>query len=433
MTPQGHFMVVAEVRPGHEPALREVLARMNAGPGQADPDNRLLPFARFGTLHFARFAILTDSTHVDLAAYGVEPVALPTWLAFLGDCDGPGGRQLDEFARLASAGLREVFRHCVGCPADAAGMAAWLRARDVPVAAAYVNWIGRTRQRIREERALAEALAARLRQMPSTPPGQLQSVRKQLLDHVASERRQGRLAVTADPPTPFGWWLRNLLHAIAIPVLGVVALPLLLLYSPIFLWQLRRRERSDAEIVPPPEPAHVAELATFEDRGVTNAFTAMGSVKPGAFRRILVVVLVALLDYAARHVYGRGHLTRVQTIHFARWVFLDDGKRLLFASNYDGILESYMDDFINKVAWGLNLVFSNGVGYPRTNWLVQGGARNAQAFKNYLRRHQVANAVWYKADAGLSAMDLARHTRIRQGLERASMSDREIEDWLRLM
>ena len=62
---------------------------------------------------------------------------------------------------------------------------------------------------------------------------------------------------------------------------------------------------------------------------------------------------------------------------------------------------------INKVAWGLNLVFSNGVGYPRTRWLVQGGARNSQAFKNYLRRHQVANSVWYKANAGLSAMDAA--------------------------
>ncbi|MBW8758872.1 MAG: hypothetical protein JF586_14775 [Burkholderiales bacterium] len=433
MTPQGHFMVVAEVRPGHEPALREVLDRLNSGPGQADPDNRLLPFARFDTLHFARFAILADSTHADLSVHGVEPEPMPTYLAFLGDCDGPGGRQLDEFVRAAPTGLREVFGHCVGCPADAAAMAAWLRARDLPVAAAYVNWIGRSRQRIREERALAEALAARLRQMPAAPPGQLQSVRQQLVDHVVDERRQGRLIVTADPPTPFGWWLGNLLHAIAIPVLGLVALPFLLLYAPIFLWQLRVRERSDAEIVPPPDPAHVAELATFEDRGVTNAFTAIGSVKPGAFRRNLVVLLVALLDYAARHVYGRGHLTRVQTIHFARWVFIDDRKRLLFASNYDGILESYMDDFINKVAWGLNLVFSNGVGYPRTHWLVQGGARDSQAFKNYLRRHQVANSVWYKADAGLSAMDLARHTRIRQGLERTSMSDREIQDWLRLM
>jgi hypothetical protein len=405
---------------------------MNTGPGQADPHNRLLPFARFESLHFARFAILEDATHGDVAAHGLAPGSLPTYLAFLGDCDGDGGRQLDEFARAARTGLLEVFSHCKDAP-DGAGLAAWLRAHDQPIAAAYANWTGRTVRRIREERAIVEALATRLRMLESTAPGQLQSVRRQLVDFVAGERREGRLRVAPDPPTPFGWRLRNLAHAVAIPVLGLIALPFMILYAPLFAWQLRRREKADPEIAPAPEVAHVAELATFEDRGVTNAFTALGSVKPGAFRRWLVVVLVALLDYAARHVYGRGHLTRVQTIHFARWVFIDDRKRLLFASNYDGILESYMDDFINKVAWGLNLVFSNGVGYPRTRWLVQGGARNSQAFKNYLRRHQVANSVWYKANAGLTALDLARHTRIREGLERAAMSDREIEDWLRLL
>jgi hypothetical protein len=45
----------------------------------------------------------------------------------------------------------------------------------------------------------------------------------------------------------------------------------------------------------------------------------------------------------------------------------------------------------------------------------------------------VPNAVWYKASPGLGAMDLARHGRIRTGLERPAMSDAEIEDWLRLM
>ena len=76
------------------------------------------------------------------------------------------------------------------------------------------------------------------------------------------------------------------------------------------------------------------------------------------------------MDYAARHLYTRGRLARVRTIHFARWVFLDGRKRVVFCSNYDGSLESYMDDFINKVGFGLNVVFSNGIGYPRTNWLV---------------------------------------------------------------
>ncbi len=425
-------MVLAEVRPGHELALRDLLAQMNSGPGQADPANRLLPFGRFDTLHFARFAILEDTTHADLAAQGETPAPLPTWLSFLGDCDGPGDVQLDEFVRVAQDGLGEVFAHCIDGPA-APGLAAWLRARNLPVAAAYANWIGRTVRRVREERAIAEALSCQAAALGNTAAGNLQAVRTQLVDFVASERGQGRLLVTPERPTPIGWWWRNLAHVLAIPVAGLLALPFLMLYSPLFVWQLRQRERTDPEIVPPPDVAHVAELATFEDRGVTNAFTALGSVKPGRFRLWLVVVLVALLDYAARHVYGRGHLTRVQTIHFARWVFIDDKQRLLFASNYDGILESYMDDFINKVAWGLNLVFSNGVGYPRTDWLVKGGARNSQAFKNYLRRHQVANSVWYKANAGLSAMDMARHGRIREGLERSAMSDREIEDWLRLL
>ena len=77
-----------------------------------------------------------------------------------------------------------------------------------------------------------------------------------------------------------------------------------------------------------------------------------------------------IASYATRHVFNRANLAGVKTIHFARWVFLDDQRRLVFASNYDGSLESYMDDFIDKVAWGLNAVFSNGVGYPRTSWLV---------------------------------------------------------------
>ena len=34
--------------------------------------------------------------------------------------------------------------------------------------------------------------------------------------------------------------------------------------------------------------------------------------------------------------------------------------RVAFLSTYDGSLESYMDDFIDKVAWGLNAIFSNG-------------------------------------------------------------------------
>lgn len=65
------------------------------------------------------------------------------------------------------------------------------------------------------------------------------------------------------------------------------------------------------------------------------------------------------------------HSARV-LIHFARWVLLDGGRRVLFASDYDGSQESYMDDFIDRLARGVNLVFSNGLGFPPTWWLILG-------------------------------------------------------------
>jgi hypothetical protein len=109
---------------------------------------------------------------------------------------------------------------------------------------------------------------------------------------------------------------------------------------------------------------------------------------------------------------------------------LDNNRRLLFASNYDGSLESYMDDFINKVAWGLNLVFSNGAGYPSTRWLVKEGAEQEQKFKYFLKRRALPTQVWYKAYPGLTAFDLARNSRIREGVQVRQDNDAEIRQWL---
>jgi hypothetical protein len=178
---------------------------------------------------------------------------------------------------------------------------------------------------------------------------------------------------------------------------------------------------------------HAAALGRIEDDDLMNQFTALGSVKPGRFRRWTVIALLHVIDYTARHVFVRGRLARVRTIHSARWVFLDGGRRVLFGSNYDGSLESYMDDFINKVAFGLNVVFSNGVGYPRTKWLVIEGARDEQKFKHYIRRHQLATEVWYNGHAGLTGHRLERNTRLRQGLESSELSDTALAEWCRLL
>jgi hypothetical protein len=89
-----------------------------------------------------------------------------------------------------------------------------------------------------------------------------------------------------------------------------------------------------------------------------------------------------------------------------------------------------MDDFVNKVSFGLNLTFSRGLGFPRTRFLLLGGAMLEQEFKNVQRRHALPTEVWYKAYPGLTLVDIARNTRIRQGLARGTMTDSEMRRWL---
>ena len=296
------------------------------------------------------------------------------------------------------------------------------------------------------------------------------------------------------PParTPLGWQVKNLLHAAIVPgililpwllalpflrshsilfslavisvlvvstavflwlvertpalfallvALGLMFLALLALFPRVaivvalvvlaFIWILRRHEKNEPEIIPKPTLAHIHELTALEDHDVSNQYSLVGSVKPSLFRHWMLSVILWLIDYGARHIYNRGNLGRIQTIHFARWVFLDGKKRIFFGSNYDGSDEAYMDDFINKVGWGLTLAFAAGVGYPRTNWLIFDGAKEEQKFKATNRRHQIPTQVWYNAYSGLTGFDLARNARVRQGFERNNMTDQEIRTWMR--
>jgi hypothetical protein len=426
-------MVVAPLDANREGELRNLLASMNFRPGVVNPQNVIVPFGQFDRLHFARFAILADPTLDDIREYGVPPPTAVASLAFLGDCDGDADDFLSDLVRRAGNGLRQIFAHCQGFTPNS-DLWQWMRDHSQPPAAMYVNWIGRTVQQIDEENTLRNALVEYLDghgvALAVQSPRQIW---EKLIAFVHEEVEAGRLTLTPAQPTPFGWWLRNLIHRIAVPIILLLLAPILILYLPIFVFQLRRREKQDPEILPRPDLSHVKQLADLEDHDVTNQFSALGSVKPGHFRRWTVTFLVWILDYGARHIFNRGHLTRVNTIHFARWVFLDDKQRLFFASNYDGSLESYMDDFINKVAWGLNLVFSNGVGYPRTNWLILNGAKDEQKFKRYIRRHELPTEVWYNAYPGLTAFEMERNSRIREGVEKTFMNDNEIREWLKLI
>jgi len=429
MTPQSNIMVVAQIIESKEAELRGILEEMNAEPGVADPENSLIPFGRLGTLHFARFVILEDATRDDLIAYGYTPAGATKSLALLFDFDGPTEAFRRELTRYAEPGLRKIFSCCV--PAPEADLVAWMRAQETTAAAAYVNWIGRTVLQVKEEAALYLAVTGYLdRTQSSLSSRQLWMNTREF---IRREQSSGRLSLTPPEPTPIAWEIKNFIHLVTIPLLLLLFLPIILIYLPIFLIQLRLHEKTDAVIAPRPTNEYARALGELEDRVITNQFSAYGNIKPGPFRRWTITAVFLAIDYTARHIYKKGFLARVVTIQFARWVFLDNYKRAFFASNYDGSLESYMGDFINKVAWGLNVVFSNGLGYPKTNWLILEGAKDELTFKDYLRRHQLPTQVWYNATPGVTACDMLRNAKVRQGIESSNLTDLEAKEWLALL
>lgn len=427
-------MVVAPLDVKRTDELRSLLATMNRAPGMADPDNGLIPFGRFANLHFARIVVLEDQTLEDItAAYGLPRQNYPLQLTFLADFDGDADRFRREMVSVAGKGLQQIFSYCVDFT-PGSDLLKWMEQHEHRPATMYNNWVGRSMRQIREESALSQALQAHMFQNGSQyQKSSPEEVRRAAKEFVRQEVNSQRLKLTPLGNAPLAWRLRNLLHLIFVPILLLILSPLILLYLPIFFIQLRRREKRDAEIAPRPPLEYVNRLARLEDHDVTNQFTAMGSLKPGLFRRWTLVTLLWLVEYTTRHIYTRGHLARVPSIHFARWVFIDSKRRLVFCSNYDGSLESYMDDFINKVAFGLNVVFSNGIGYPGTNWLFFQGAKDEQKFKYFIRRHELPTEVWYNGHSGLTNFDLLRNARIRSGLEQPSMSNAEAGEWLELI
>jgi hypothetical protein len=406
--------VRAPLKPGHEV---EVAALLNAV--QKEVEHGGGPFARLPGVHFARVFVLPGDHELDV----------PDTLVYLGEIDAPLRRHLD--AVVADDALGSIFAHCSGFPERAAHgeRVRWARKQRVRPGAWYVHRVGRGVDQVRDEARLRDTVGAFLdgRDWTGADPGQ---VHRAVRTFVAA---RPDLAWALTPPAGPGvlFRAREALHAVGWAAALLPVAPLLLGALPGWLLLVRLHERRDVPETALPSREHVAELTAREDHGTPNPFTAYGRVKPGLVRAVTIRVALRGLDYASRHVFARDNLAGIRSIHFARWVLIDGGRRVVFASNYDGSQESYMADFIDRVAWGVNLVFSGGVGYPSTRWLVFGGARDEQAYKNYLRNHQLPS-VWFSAYPALSARNVDDNSALRNGLTR-ELTGEEARTWLCLV
>ena len=412
----------AEVPEDGVPRLREWLADA-ARTGLAEPP---FDFAHLRGVHFARFYLLEETADLD-------GLPIPASLVFMSEVDAPLRRHLAELVDVAGDGIGQAFGHCAGYPGPGArrrSLIAWLRRHQVPASAFYVNTVGRGLDQIRQEARLREALENHLDQRDWACRSAAQ-VRRDLQAYVAG-RADLSWAAKPPPPPPLLFRIREAVHKVAVPLILLPLLPPLLLVLPVWVVLLRIAELADRPDIKRPTSGQLAELAAYEDFGTQNPYAVIGFIKPGRLHLLTMRAVLLATSYAVRHLFNHDSLAGIKTIHFARWVPLDGWRRMTFASNYDGAVEAYNDDFINEIWWGLNAVFGSAVGYPPTRWLLWGGAKYEQPFKYTLRDHQVPVPAWYTAYPALSADNIENNAQIRAGL-RGDMSPAEAEHWLSLL
>jgi len=118
--------------------------------------------------------------------------------------------------------------------------------------------------------------------------------------------------------------------------------------------------------------------------GVVTEVTVIAPLKEGGAARLRQVL-------AGLQTNPDSPIKQLDTIHFARWVIIDNDTRMLFTSNFDGSLGAYLQDFSIKTPQGMDAIFGNCEGYP------PGGCADFDAFIAYVRKHQVPTDLFYAA------------------------------------
>lgn len=387
------------------------------------PVNPHLPFGDLKRLHFASLVLRKDDS---FGAY----------LIFENNFDGDLEDYLEDLYAQAAAGLHRIYSCCRDYPAasasDRAHMLSYLRRHVVRPNAYHVGNVGRSLERVRQEDALRDGLETFLDDIvkqgqASAPPSTIRQKIQGFVEGVPAFA----WALRSQPRRTTAEWLVPYLKLGLAALVALFALPVLIPLIVIWLIVLRGKERCDSVQSTLGDQEHAAELVRREDRThiVQNHMASFTNIKPGPFRRMTLCAVLWVINIIARAVFTKGKLSGIPSIHFAHWSMIDDGRRLLFVSNFDGSWENYLDDFIDKAASGLTAIWSNTGGFPRTRWLIKEGARDGARFKAYARDSQTYTNVWYSAYPHLTVEAIDENSSIREDLF-TPLDDARTRSWL---
>ncbi len=397
---QSGLTLLARIRDGEVRALRDLLADIHEHMNDPPGEGRYIHFGALTTTHFCRFVLIPAD----------PSLGCPGSLAFESNYDGDLDAHLDELIAAGGDALVSLYEKCVGFPGRQ-DLRGYLKGLSIENAAYYIGHRGLSQRWIRndvEVRKVIEGYLAEEQKKKGWPPSP-EALRAGIQAKLAVSTEVSTAGFDRELPSPYKLipWAIALLPLL--PFILVAGVPFLAGAIPV----LRYKEMTDE-----PDPVEryfpLGNLASLEDRTVQNQLTHLVPIKPGWLRLLALKGVLFSVDRFAHYFANKGRLGGIPSIHFARWVIIDGGKRLLFFSNYDGSWENYLGDFIDKASFGLTGVWSNTVGFPRARFLVGDGATHEEQFKQWTRAHQIPTQVWYQAYPDVTVDNVLQNNDVRQ-------------------
>jgi hypothetical protein len=412
---QNGITLFANVKKDKENELRDILLQIK----EILIANQYKVFEGARTIHYARWVIVEE-------AY-IDKEVIPTQLVFSSNFDGTIKDHLTFLSQGTQADIIDkIYENCEGYPEgserDLKSRYEFLKSKEIKYEALYRGAPGRTVDQIRQESKLREYIRNFLNQndWKSRTPSQVhQAIKKNVLENKDFQWVKEKISL------PRINWLALILFGILV----------LLLVPVIIIWILVIQffyERKDVPLGLTPsqiDETHIKKLESYEDLQSQNQFTQVLIMKRGKMRLYTVKALMVLAKVLSKNLFIAGNLMGIPTIHFARWVMMDDNKRMIFFSNFDGSWQQYLGDFIDKSGWGLSAIWSNSEGFPKTRFLFTKGAYDEERFLAWSRFYEIQTQVWYNAYPHLSIKNVINNSCIRAELIK-DLNEKKAEKFL---
>lgn len=377
-------------------------------------------FTQLPNVHFARWLIAPAAT----TSKGEK---LPASLIYSANVDGKAIAHLERVVAILPEALDKILSHCTDYPVEASrnieSRLKYLQKYSISTPGFYAGAPNRTVEQVKNEQKLHLAVREYV-DANKGKWGTSKDAYKSIKEHLASDPQWDWAR------QPYKLPRVNWFTTIALGLIALILLPFVLIMLVLIHFFYEKYEKPFGITMNQVPQEQITKMKDQEDIIYQNQLSQVFETKTG-LRRLALRFFLFTTNWAARSTFVKGQLMGTPTIHFARWIMIDGGKRFIFFSNFDGSFDGYLGDFVDNNGWGLNLIYGASVGYPTTFYMFGGGAYKINEFMGWGRYCQVQTQAFYSAYPWQGLQQIVDRSKFRTELfNSGELNNDEIKEML---